>query len=154
APPPWPVALDRAGNRLPHGAVVRLGIPYGPRAEGWKLRFAPDGRTFRVVATGPALIEWDATTGGRVRATPVTGAGPHDKGARLWVSRDGAVAVVTGPDLALRVTDVASGRVRFTLPRWAELRYIADPLSPDGRQLAGFDLGYGSLTPQTIHVWD
>jgi hypothetical protein len=62
APPGAAAKVDRHGDPLPEGAVLRLGT-LKQRAVGASLAFAADGKTIIGVRGGKYVSVWDAETG-------------------------------------------------------------------------------------------
>jgi WD40 repeat protein len=125
------VRFDRDGDRLPDGAIARLGSrrfrdPGAERLYVWD--------TGKVVACfdGPTVRWWDLETGRYLRgwAAPKDGRtwfGP-------WFSPDGRVAAYQS-DRTLEVWDAWSNRRLRTIPL-GEAQWIAAAITPGGRSVA------------------
>jgi RNA polymerase sigma factor (sigma-70 family) len=123
---------DRYGDRLPDGAVARLGTVQR-RAGGAKLAMTADGKSIIAVRDGKYLLVWDAVTG-QLRSTREL------PGGTVWyhcLSPDGRWLATEGPGRgAFTVWDVAAGKEARRLAikgaggidQWA--------FSPDGTKVA------------------
>jgi RNA polymerase sigma factor (sigma-70 family) len=132
---------DRYGDRLPPGAVARLGTTR-LRTTASNLAFAADGRTVLTVAGGRTLGRWDPATGRLREETHLPG--PFQDGG--WFSPDGRLLAVP-EDGGLGVWDTATGQRRRLLPHGAE--HVA--FTADGRTLAAADY---VQSVGRIRLWD
>lgn len=130
------VRVDRYGDALPAGALVRLGtVRY--RCGGFYLAFLPDNRTVVSVRESNPIAFWDARTGRLLREIDTDTFSVRNTAA---LSRDGKRLAVSGSILdiksgwrtSIRVYDVAAGRVLRSFERDSrnEVRSLA--LSPKG----------------------
>jgi RNA polymerase sigma factor (sigma-70 family) len=138
--------VDRHGDPLPAGAVLRLGT-IQRRAIGATLAMSPDGKEIIGVRGGKYLHSWDAATG-KLRATrdlPI-------ESRNSWLSRDGRWLVTEGPGSGnLAVWDVPSAR-RIHKLAIREVRYIWPvAFSPDGKRVAAVGQGQGK---HLVRAWD
>ena len=135
--------VDRYGDPLPQGAVLRLGtIRYRYGASG--TAFLPDGKTVVSVTQGHAIQFWDARTGRLVRAIDT---GKFSVGQSYAFSRGAKRLAISGSveddtwgwRNIVRVFDVASGKVLRSFDRESRDGCHALALSPKGDLL--FSLG-------------
>lgn len=151
-----PPRVDLYGDPLPAGAVAQLGTVHRSGENMRNFHFAADGKTFHASARGPAWVQFDATTGKRIRVTVFAGL----EGSWPWVSADGSTAVVEQPGGHFHVLDVPTGKVYLSTPASAIFRHFGDPFSPDGRffaaaERAPVDAAFrGSATPQILTVYE
>lgn len=152
-PPASPIdrTADRAGDRLPDGAVARLGTGRFNHGDGLNsLHFTPDGKT--VISEGQGFIHlWDAGTGNALRRF-ATGAPPWFQHQTV-LTADGKALISLG-DWAgdiVRTWDLAEGKevgaVKLPMQRGVHSSYLLSALSPDGRLVA-------AQTADLIRVFD
>jgi len=144
--------LDRDGDPLPAGAILRLGSTrfrtdvVGSVSAG--VAFTPDGKTvISAAVTGRAVQVWDTETGKLRRQISTKNISIRD----LNVSRDGQTIAVSGlayveirkrADYVTAIYDVATGKERQILTReTAEFQAFphAIVLTPDGNTLLSRD---------------
>jgi WD40 repeat protein len=105
--------LDRFGDPLPAGALVRLGSArFRHSVEAGAVAFAPDGKTL-ATGGGDALVRlWDAATGGELgrfhgHVSPVVS---------VAFSPDGRQLAAGAADDHVRLWDLATGRLLHVWP--------------------------------------
>jgi WD40 repeat protein len=144
APPLLPSAtghVDRYGDPLPAGAIVRLGtVRY--RFQNHGLAFLPDGQTVVSAKHGGAIQLWDVRTGRLLREID---RGQFQVGhSGLSLSRDGRRLAVAGSlteadgsgwRSAVRVFDIASGKELRTFEAAVRQGFNSVVLAPDGEIL-------------------
>jgi RNA polymerase sigma factor (sigma-70 family) len=138
--PPKPAAraadprLDRHGDPLPAGAVLRLGTTRLRHANVFSLAFTADGKLASFGQDNSVKV-WDPASGRLVSERAVGGEVFHSHwGGRL--SPDGRLLVVQRGDV-LKVYDAGSGKELATVQLagpWAVAQF-----SPDGKSLAFAD---------------
>jgi WD40 repeat protein len=126
-PVPHPVQFDRDGDRLPDGAIARLGSrrfrdPGAERLCVW------DSNKVVACFEGPTVRWWDLKTGRYLRGWAAPG------GRETWFSPDGRVAAVAA-DGRLVVWDTWNDCRRRTFEADTKGRVTA-AVSPDGRTVA------------------
>jgi RNA polymerase sigma factor (sigma-70 family) len=133
--------LDRLGDPLPPGAIMRLGTtrfrqPWGVAG----LAFTRDGKQV-VSAGGHALRVWEGATGKQIRlhdATNIMGLAVAPEGDLIAAAQNNNV----------QVSDIATGKPKFS----QHTPGFAVAISPDGRVLAS-----GGRTPANsdpVELWD
>jgi RNA polymerase sigma factor (sigma-70 family) len=159
---PKQARLDRHGDPLPPGALLRLGtVRFRHGETAGLLAFAPDGRTVASVGlnmeTNENLNEvclWDVATGRCLRRF----AGRRAQFLGAAFAPDGKVLVTQDQTGPVRVWDVTTGReVRLLTPGGLEFRgaglhaQLAGAgfvFSPDGKRLAARG------PDRRVHLWD
>lgn len=131
-----PPRVDRFGDPLPQGAVVRLGTVQFRHSRCACVAFAPDGKMLASGGRGTVWF-WDPATGKRIKQIP------HGAEA-LAFSPNGKNVAIAGPDGTVRLWDVEKTKQLFAhRPKpedgthSARLRDIA--FSPDGTWFASAD---------------
>ncbi|MBX9623656.1 MAG: hypothetical protein K2X82_07560, partial [Gemmataceae bacterium] len=143
--------FDRYGDPLPAGAVARLGSVYLSAANCGPIHFSADGKTLFAATDGPAVVEWDAATGKRIRGVML----PGEEGSFPTVCDDGSVAVVRLPGGGYRVVEVKSDRVRLDLPKEARPPALrTDTFSADGSRMFGSEGADDQERGRRLRVWD
>ena len=117
----------------------------GHRGSISKVVFSPNGRV--LFSTDAYTIkEWDITTKKELRSWPAYGQG------LLALSADGKILATDGPNNALRLWDVTSGKVLTDLKGHTEgLQAVA--ISPDGQTIATSAGDYDKLQDIAIRLW-
>ncbi len=124
--------LDRFGDPLPAGALVRLGsVRLRPETPALACAFAPDGKTLYSVGNEPAVHAWDPATGKLRRRVSLPGGG----GRCFAVTPDGKALVVGCPDGAVRFVDAATGAEQRALTGADSTLVVSLSLSADGKTL-------------------
>jgi len=125
------------------GRKAIAGLPDDPTA----LSFSPDGRRLLVANRysddGAAVIVYDVASGQPWRT------GPDNVTAATFLPY--GELVVFAADDRLAVWELASGEERLTLPLPPGEIIDALAVSPEGRWVAGVNVGSGS---RRVHVWD
>ncbi|HEY7326380.1 MAG TPA: WD40 repeat domain-containing protein [Gemmataceae bacterium] len=145
--------LDRFGDPLPEGAIVRLGnldlrndIPILTAA------FTADGKTF-VTGDAVSIAFWDLATGKCVRRVPLKNAGPVQL-RRL--SNDGKILMLSDSHDIIHFLDAFSGEEQRTLnharcgPIWGKTLELAR----DGKILAAVHRASNATAMASIAVWE
>ena len=116
-------------RRVPGGELVRaLPLPRDTTSLQ-ALKVSADGRRVGALLTpGPNLLVWDVASGKLVSSS-------RQEGELQSLSPDGSFAVVVTGD-GTTVVEVATGRVRLTLPASRGLSGRQSVFSPDGRSVA------------------
>ncbi|GEM_PF-1969297 len=133
-------AVDRNGDPLPRGAVVRMGSTRlrhfdEPRGNV----FSPDGKLLASGGGDDFVRIWDPTTGKEVASLPGSGEGTMD----VVFSPDGARLFTAGVDKRLRIWDVATWKdPRTIIPGTDSLEALS--VSPDGSLVAAA-MGRGAI---------
>jgi tRNA A-37 threonylcarbamoyl transferase component Bud32 len=126
------------------GLVAYLLVPSPARGHEDKVNaiaFSPDGRILASGGEDRTIILWDAATLHRIRTLT-----DHVRAVTsLAFSGDSRWLASGGGDTTIQIANVATARVRATLPDTKETQALA--LSPDGRWLA-------SSADESIKVWD
>jgi WD40 repeat protein len=126
-----PPRLDRYGDPLPDGALVRLGSKRLRHNGGvWCVLFTPDGRT--IFSTGPydTVRCWDANTGAE-KGFPGNSLG---RGRSLAVLRDGKILAVACDGEYVSLHDTSTGRGLGQIPP-AGVHMAKLCSTPDGKTL-------------------
>jgi WD40 repeat protein len=136
--------MDRYGDPLPAGALVRMGSTRF-RHGGWAYRvvFARDGKTLISAGADRAIRFWEVSTGKQVRQLT----GHAGIIYSLTLSPDGKVLASAGDDETIRLWDAASGKEIHRIPA-AIGRIAALTFSPDGKTLSSGSSDNG------IRLWD
>ena len=146
-------AVDRLGDPLPPGALLRLGtIRLRHKDHIASVAFAPDGR---FVATGGGdgdLRLWDPVTGREQRRLE----GHEDTPAAIAVSRDGKL-LAAATVKTVHLWDVATGKLLQSIPA-DTTRPIENGISFLGKVPLAFSadgalLAYVTAEP-SVRVWD
>src|SRR5262245_57447840 len=97
--------LDRYGDPLPEGALLRLGTVRLRQPDGHCVALSPDGK--RLVSAGDHSARiWDVASGAKLREIP--------HGARsVAFSPDGKSIALAGDDGVLRLWDLGADKERF-----------------------------------------
>ena len=151
-------AVDRYGDPLPPGAVIRLGtVRYRFSSAG--TAFLPDGKTVAMAVNGGGIQLWDARTGRPLREID-TGhfAAGNGSNRGFAVSRDGkrlaAAGFVQGDGKpgfrsAAAVFDLSTGKPVRVIERSPREGIHGLVLSPDGKMLFTLD-GNGKLRVEEV----
>jgi RNA polymerase sigma factor (sigma-70 family) len=125
--------IDRFGDPLPPGAVLRLGtvrLRHGSRVTG--LAYSPDGRTLLSGSADRTLRLWDLATGKELRRFT----NPDQLQVEsMALSPDGRLAAL-GSQGHVRVWDVATGVQRLDLEAGGAGVVYSVAFSPDDKTLA------------------
>ena len=143
-PAPREVRFDRDGDRLPDGAVARLGSRRF-RDPGADRLFVFDSGKVVACFDGPTVRWWDLKTGRYLRGWAAPG------GGRAWFSPDGRVGAVEAGD-RLEVWDAWNDRRLRTFEVDPSRRVVA-AISPDGRTVAVGTSDWDKA-PGRLRVWD
>ncbi len=145
AAPPSPAAsspkVDRHGDPLPNGALMRLGTSrYRQGSPFYRIAYTPDGTSLVTDGDDGKLRVWDAATGRVIRQLDPEAGASNDFGLKS----DGKSVMTAGLSLKRGIgifrnvtfTEIATGRVvsRVTWPEQDPLARLA--LRPDQRLLA------------------
>src|SRR6516225_735894 len=136
--------VDRYGDPLPAGAIMRLGtVRFRFRCYG--LSFLPDGETVVSADNGGAIQFWEARPGRLIREID-PGLFPIGNNAGFSLSRDGrrlalngSLNPATGWRANIRVFDLVSGNVVRTFEEAPKTSFNALALTPDGKMLLMLD---------------
>jgi WD40 repeat protein len=140
--------VDRYGDPLPPGAVIRLGtVRYRFSTAG--TAFLPDGKTVAIAANGGGIQLWDARTGRLLREID-TGhfAAGNGSNRGFALSRDGkrlaAAGFIQGDDKpgfrsAAAVIDLTTGKPLRIIERSPREGIHGLTISPDGKMLFTLD---------------
>jgi RNA polymerase sigma factor (sigma-70 family) len=151
-------AVDRYGDPLPPGAVIRLGtVRYRVSSAG--AAFLPDGKTVAAAVNGGGIQLWDARTGRLLREID-TGhfAAGNGSNRGFAVSRDGkrlaAAGFVQGDGKpgfrsAAAIFDLATGKPVRVIERSPREGIHSLTISPDGKMLFTLD-GNGKLRVEEV----
>ena len=144
--------LDRYGDPLPDGAVLRLGT-IRLRAGSYvrSLTFSPDSRVLATVS-GPAIVFWDVETGRLIRRLTLSGHHNTAISGRSTLedvdfSPDGTAIVALYGDGAVHLWDARSGKKRWEQPGQTD-RAHAILFAPDGNTFAT------TADNGTLTLWD
>jgi WD40 repeat protein len=152
-------AVDRYGDPLPPGAVVRLGtVRY--RFNSAASAFLPDGKTVVSTENGPGIKLWNPRTGRLVREIDTSHFTPsgRGRGGGIVLSRDGNRLAVSGFVQGDDRPGWRSAAALFDLPTGKTIRIIERPpikgingftMSPDGKMLFTLD-GDGILRVEEV----
>jgi WD40 repeat protein len=136
---------DRYGDRLPAGAVARIGTVrwWHGRAGYGPLVYTPDGKTLISCEAGKAIRFFDAATGRETRRIE-----PGDDITSFAMAPDGKWLITAGSqNPALRLWDVSIGKERRAIPADAN-GTSATAVSANGKRFAA------AAHDGTIRVWD
>jgi RNA polymerase sigma factor (sigma-70 family) len=147
--------VDRYGDPLPPGALLRLGsLRLRAGAPVFAVRFTPDGKAVFSGSSTPRARLWDVATGKELRGfdVPQKPGAPHPRVvSALALSRDGRTLAAGTYDGPLHLWEVATGKLLRTLPGAREwVRAVA--FSPDGKLLAS--TAGRSDQPGAVILWD
>jgi WD40 repeat protein len=132
AAPPAP-RTDRDGNRLPAGALVRLGATRLHQVRDVRLvAFSPDGKVLAISAWNHPVRLWDVASGKLLRRLDNGEYGFHG-GTALTFSRDGKFLL--GKSSGIWVWNLATGKRTQTIYGPDSTAVIA--ISPNGKVVAG-----------------
>jgi WD40 repeat protein len=145
---PLPEALagtDRAGDKLPAGALARMGtLRWRYDGTTTTLAYSPDGRLLAGCCAGKIIL-WESATGKRIRQLPIGSVGWLSSHC-LDFSPDGKVLAVAHRTLGNLGQDQFSGKITFwDVATGRHVRSLEVPLrfspsdlrfSPDGKSLA------------------
>jgi WD40 repeat protein len=136
-----PPRLDLYGDRLPEGAIARLGtIRLQPGAAVSSVAFSPDGKTLASVDWSGRIHLWDVASGTGIRQI-----GGAQGGGPVAFSPDGKTLATAGVgDKAIRIWDISTGRELSHFDGDPAYRFA---FSPDGKIVAGNIKG-------TIRLWE
>jgi WD40 repeat protein len=143
---------EKPDDRLPEGAVARLGDSRQSTDHIQSLAFSPDGRTLAAGNLWGNLQLWDVATGRCLRffALPeaVPNAPPTGSVDALAFSADGKTLITGTRDRKVRIWDAATGKLLRTVAEQEGVtRRFA--LSPDGRTLAT-----AGKVGEAVRLWD
>src|SRR5262249_40398647 len=110
-----PARLDRYGDPLPEGALVRMGTVRLRHHYG-AITFASDGKTLISAGDDGAVRFWDVATGKQIKKTILQlPADPHAPIYRQTLSADGRVLAACGKEV-LHLWDTATGKEIRRIP--------------------------------------
>src|SRR5262249_42364851 len=139
-----PVRLDRYGDRLPEGAIARLGtVRWRHGNQVTALAYSSDGKMLASGSMDESIHVWDAKSGRLLRSFR-----RHDAWINsVFFTPDDKQVISWGRDQTVRVWDVATGK---ELRRWKTPGGWKLALSPDGKTLVGF----GTAPGGSIVLWN
>ncbi len=129
--------VDRHGDSLPPGAVMRLGTTRF-RTTATEFVLTPDGRTLYTAAGGRTIGTWDAKSGRQGPDVHLKG-GPAD--GRCWFAPDAKVLAVPDDD-GIGLYDPTTGDCKSVLPINDKTRMTVAAFSPDHETLATGEYDY------------
>ncbi len=127
------VLKDQLGDRLPAGALLRLGtLRFRSGGVVRALAFAGDGKTLLSAGWDRTIRRWDAQTGAELEPLPGPEKGCHDAA----VSADRKTLVGGTADGQVHVWDLTAGKEvkQIAVPGGKTIREVA--VAPDGRTAA------------------
>jgi WD40 repeat protein len=137
--------LDRFGDPLPAGALVRMGtIRLRPDTPALGCAFAPDGKTLYSIGNEPVVHAWDPASGKLLRRLPLPGNG----GRCFTLTPDGKALVVGCMDGSVRFVDPATGAEQRALTGADGNMVITLSLSADGKTVVS------QHASGVVVVWD
>jgi WD40 repeat protein len=139
--------VDRLGDPLPAGALLRLGsIRLRHEIHINCLAFSPDGKTLASGHSANTITLWDPATGKEIRRLRPSSYSIYS----LQYSSDGHTLAVGGGDGAVRLLDPTTGMERRALQdparRYGDTFAI---ISPDGRHVVSF-----TRYSRNVLLWD
>jgi WD40 repeat protein len=140
-----PPASDVYGDRLPAGAIARLGtirLRHGSSLQA--VAFSPDGKTLATAGTDDTIRIWDVATGKEVKGVK----GQNRQPMQVYFSPDGKTLLSAGYDGAINLIDVATGKTERTFGAQAKSRIQAAAWSADKKVLAT------SGADGIVRLWD
>jgi WD40 repeat protein len=150
------VRIDRYGDPLPDGAIVRLGTSRLRHGKYASLSFAADGKTLLSASEYDLAVRvWDPDTGRQLRRVNLqTGrrAGLPDFDCfGILFSQDGKSVLGWSRKSSMRLWDTATGneRCRIAVPSSHSVHRVA--LSPDGKTVAG---RVSDSPKEKVLLWD
>jgi WD40 repeat protein len=124
--------LDRFGDPLPPGALVRMGsIRLRPETPAFACSFAPDGKTLYSIGSEPAVHAWDPAGGKLLRRVPLAA----NAGRGFTLTADGKALVVACADGSVRYVDPTTGAEQRALQGVDPNMVNGLSLSADGETL-------------------
>jgi len=147
--------VDRYGDPLPKGAVMRLGT-LRQRAVGAALAVSADGKSLISVRAGKAINIWDALTG-KLRQTREL---PGETWGPFVLSFDGRLLarVVSDPDYRVEIWEVPTGKKLRDLTIKESGYIMPVAFSADGKRIAA--VGHrrpkdpGNESEHLVRAWD
>jgi WD40 repeat protein len=138
-----PPRLDRYGDPLPKGAIMRLGTVRFAQPFPVILAFSPDCKSLASVGSDARIRLWNPDTGRELRTLE----GHNRYIWRIALMSDGKWLAAGGQDHELLLWDLDTGKVRHRFRgHSAHMRLVA--LSPDGKVLAS------TWDDSTLRLWD
>ena len=153
--PAEPARIDRHGDPLPAGAVLRLGTVQHRCLPWAAVAFTPDGKSIVSLAWGKYLTVLDAKTGRQTQAKTLSGnpanyATLFDDARRALVIRSERQG--GQEETSWEVWDLERG-VRTAV--WERTSHASPTVSPDGRRLAAIQQEWTDGKPAyRLSVWD
>jgi WD40 repeat protein len=140
--------IDSYGDRLPDGAVARLGTT---RMRAWAnaIGFLPDGKTLATAGDGVRL--WDLNTGKILKELV---SGERGQQAALAVSTDGKTLAWGGLNQPIVLWDLSMNRKLRELATDAGASLKALAFSADGKSVAALVEKSPATFPPPPRVWD
>jgi RNA polymerase sigma factor (sigma-70 family) len=138
-----PIPTDRYGDRLPAGALARLGTTR-LRHSGFvhAVAVSPDGKTLASGSEDKLIKLWNPMTGEELGRF----AGHTGVVESVCFTPDGKTLVSGGTDGMVRVWDLAAGKEMRSFKGNGGSMVWCVAVSPDGKVLASGGNGYGSKT--------
>src|SRR5262249_17501481 len=138
-----PARVDRYGDPLPKGAVIRLGTVRFCQPLPGTLAYSPNGKILASGGYDKRIRLWDPDTGKEVRILE----GHTSYVNAIGLSADGKLLASGGQDKELLLWEVETGKLRRRIQgHRAPIERLA--LSPDGKVLAS------SCLEGTLRLWD
>ena len=137
-----PERIDLYGDRLPAGAVARLGtLRFWLGHPISSVAFSPDGENLAAASAGhgTTLRVWDTSTGRTVHVLPAPeGALPEGSGVRMVTfSPDGKSLAAACDDGSVRIWEWPSGRLARVLKAAGHDSFVSCvAFAPDGKSVA------------------